>query len=750
VSRRPTRADDISGADWRASDAQIAALVEARHGDPFALLGPHSVPKGVVIRAFVPHAETVSVIERGGKPLAHLFRRHDAGFFEGLLPHGSAAGYRLKAGNASASWELDDPYAFGPVLGELDDHLLLEGTHRTLYNRLGAHPMRHQGIEGVHFAVWAPHASRVSVVGDFNAWDGRRHQMRKRVTSGLWEIFAPGVAAGTAYKYEITGPGGELLPLKADPMGMAAEMRPSTASKVAGPSAHVWSDHGWMALRSQRNQRRAPMTTYEVHLGSWRRSGDGGYLDYDRLAAELIPYAVWMGFTHLELMPVSEHPLDASWGYQPIGLFAPSSRFGDPDGFRRFVDAAHRAGLAVIIDWVPAHFPTDVHGLARFDGTALYEHADPRKGFHPDWNTAIYDFGRTEVANILAANALYWLDAFHIDALRVDAVASMLYLDYSRKDGEWLPNIHGGNQNLEAVAFLRHVNTLAYGQHPGTATIAEESTSWPGVSQPVHAGGLGFGFKWNMGWMNDTLRYMAKEPAHRRWHHDQMTFGLLYAFTENFVLPLSHDEVVHGKGSILGRMPGDDWQQFANLRAYYGFMWGHPGKKLLFMGQEFGQRGEWNHETSLDWHLCDAPAHRGVQLLVRDLNHLHRSVPALHRLDCEAEGFQWIVGDDAEQSVFVWLRLSDDGSPPVVVVCNFTPVRREGYRIGLPHAGLWREILNTDAGSYGGSGAGNGGQVWAQAEAAHGQPASACLTIPPLATLYLQFEPSTAQDGRLG
>jgi 1,4-alpha-glucan branching enzyme len=750
VSRRPRRADDISGADWRASDAQIAALVEARHGDPFALLGPHAVAKGVVIRAFVPHAETVSVIESGGKPLAHLLRRHDAGLFEGLLPHGTAAGYRLKAGNASASWELDDPFAFGPVLGELDDYLLVEGTHRTLYNRLGAHLMVHQGAEGVHFAVWAPHATRVSVVGDFNAWDGRRHQMRKRVTSGLWEIFAPGVTAGTAYKYEIVGPGGELLPLKADPMGMAAEMRPSTASRVAALTAHVWGDEGWMAERGHRDQRRTPMTIYEVHLGSWRRNGDGGYLDYDRLAAELIPYAVWMGFTHLELMPVSEHPLDASWGYQPIGLFAPSSRFGDPDGFRRFVDAAHRAGLGVIIDWVPAHFPTDVHGLARFDGTALYEHADPRKGFHPDWNTAIYDFGRAEVANILAANALYWLDAFHIDALRVDAVASMLYLDYSRKDGAWLPNIHGGNQNLEAVAFLQRVNTLAYGQHPGTATIAEESTSWPGVSQPVHAGGLGFGFKWNMGWMNDTLRYMAMEPIHRRWHHDQMTFGLLYAFTENFVLPLSHDEVVHGKGSILGRMPGDDWQQFANLRAYYGFMWGHPGKKLLFMGQEFGQRSEWNHETGLDWHLCDAPAHRGVQLLVRDLNHLHRSVPALHRLDCEAEGFRWIVGDDAEQSVFVWLRQADDGSAPVVVVCNFTPVSRSGYRIGLPHAGLWREILNTDAGVYGGTGTGNGGQVWAQGEPAHGLPASVSLTIPPLATLYLQFEPSAASDGRLG
>jgi 1,4-alpha-glucan branching enzyme len=506
-------------------------------------------------------------------------------------------------------------------------------------------------------------------------------------------------------------------------------------------SAHVWGDGGWMRGRAGRDQRRSPMSTYEVHPGSWKRRADGGFLSFDELAADLIPYAAWMGFTHLELMPVSEHPLDASWGYQPIGLFAPSSRFGDPDGFRRFVDAAHQAGLGVIIDWVPAHFPTDVHGLANFDGEALYEHADPRRGFHPDWNTAIYDFGRAEVANVLAANALYWLDAFHVDSLRVDAVASMLYLDYSRKAGEWLPNAAGGNQNLEAVAFLRRVNTLVYGQFPGASTIAEESTAWPGVSQPVHAGGLGFGFKWNMGWMNDTLVYMGKEPAHRRWHHDKMTFGLAYAFSENFVLPLSHDEVVHGKGTILSRMPGDDGQMFANLRAYYAFMWGHPGKKLLFMGQEFAQRAEWNHDISLDWHLADAPAHAGVRLLVRDLNRLHRDVPALHRLDCEAAGFRWIVGNDADQSVFAWLRLSDDGAPPVAIVCNFTPVSRPGYRIGLSHAGVWREILNTDAGDYGGSGLGNGGWVKAEAEPSHGFPASAELILPPLATLYLQHVP---------
>jgi len=741
MARRPETKGQAPSTDWRVADADIAAIVEARHADPFALMGPHAVSGGLAIRAFVPHAEFLSVVAREGGPAVPLEGRHDAGFFEGLVRGAMPFAYRLAAKNASAAWSLDDPYAFGPVLGEVDDYLLVEGTHRQLYERLGAHPMIHEGVEGVHFAVWAPCARRVSVVGDFNAWDGRRHQMRKRVTSGLWEIFAPGVEAGALYKFEIVGAQGDLLPLKADPFGFAAEIRPSTASRVAGRSRHAWSDGAWMAARAERDQRRSPMSIFEVHLGSWKRRSDGGFLSFDELAADLIPYAAWMGFTHLELMPISEHPLDASWGYQPIGLFAPSSRFGDPDGFRRFVDAAHRAGLGVILDWVPAHFPTDVHGLAHFDGGALYEHADPRRGFHPDWNTAIYDFGRAEVANVLSANALFWLDAFHVDSLRVDAVASMLYLDYSRKPGEWLPNAAGGNENLEAAAFLRRVNTLVYGRFPGASTIAEESTAWPGVSQPVHAGGLGFGFKWNMGWMNDTLLYMGKDPAHRRWHHDKMTFGLVYAFSENFVLPLSHDEVVHGKGTILGRMPGDDWQQFANLRAYYAFMWGHPGKKLLFMGQEFAQRAEWNHDVGLDWGLTEAPAHAGVRRLVRDLNRLHSEIPALHRLDCESAGFRWIVGDDADQSVFAWLRLSDDGAPPVAVICNFTPVPRFGYRVGLPHAGGWREILNTDAGDYGGSGLGNRGWIEAEPIASHGCPASAGIVLPPLATLYLQHAP---------
>ena len=753
---------DISRADksqcgWRASEHDVQSIISARHGDPFSVLGLHPTSAGLVVRTFVPHAETVRVENSAGEAIATLERRNDAGFFEGLLPgKPSKTGakvkksttlqaphpYRLKATNTDGAWSIDDPYQFGPVLNPTDDYLLVEGTHRTLFDRLGAHPIRHQDVEGTHFCVWAPRAKRVSVVGDFNSWDGRCHQMRKRVDSGLWEIFAPGVGEGTAYKYEIVASNGELQPLKADPFGFGSEFRPSTASVVTRTDHFVWTDSTYMAARKNVDQRRAPMSTYEVHLSSWRRGVDGAFLSYDELAEQLIPYAVEMGFTHLELMPVSEHPLDDSWGYQPIGLFAPTRRFGDPAGFARFVDRAHGAGLAVILDWVPAHFPTDVHGLAQFDGEPLYEHGDPRRGFHPDWNTAIYDFGRREVANILAANALYWMERFHIDGLRVDAVASMLYLDYSRKAGEWLPNANGGNENFEAVAFLKQVNRLVYGTHEGAVMIAEESTAWPGVSQPVHAGGLGFGFKWNMGWMHDTLVYMGQEPVHRRWHHDKMTFGLLYAFSENFVLPLSHDEVVHGKGSLLEKMPGDDWQKFANLRAYFGFMWGHPGKKLLFMGQEFGQRQEWNFNQSLDWHLIDHAPHREMQTWVRDLNNAYRSLPALYARDCEPDGFRWVVADDASQSVLAWLRFGGESDRPVLVVSNFTPVPRHGYRIGLPHAGRWREVLNSDATLYGGSNLGNQGSVIAALEPAHGLPASAVFTLPPLATLYFEFDPN--------
>ena len=730
----------MAQATFRASDEDVAAIVGARHADAFAVLGLHDAPSGPVVRAFVPEAETLRVVPADGTAAIALACRHPAGFFEGVVP--ALAGrrrYRLEAANAGGTWELEDPYAFGPVLGPTDDYLLVEGTHRELYGRLGAHPMVHEGIDGVHFAVWAPHARRVSAVGDFNAWDGRRHQMRKRVDSGLWEIFAPGVGEGAVYKYEIAGPDGTVLPLKADPFGFAGELRPSTASVVARTDGFAFA----AAAPSGGDPRRAPMAIYEVHLGSWRRAADNRFLTYDELADTLVPYAAGMGFTHLELLPVSEHPLDDSWGYQPIGLFAPTRRFGDPAGFARFVDRAHAAGLGVLLDWVPAHFPTDMHGLSRFDGTALYEHADPRRGFHPDWNTAIYDFGRREVVNVLAANALYWLERFRVDGLRVDAVASMLYLDYSRKPGEWLPNEQGGNENTQAVAFLRHVNGLVLGQHPGTLMIAEESTAWPGVSLPPEAGGLGFNFKWNMGWMNDTLAYMALDPVHRQWHHDRLTFGLLYAFSENFVLPISHDEVVHGKGSVIGRMAGDDWQKFASARAYFAFMWAHPGKKLLFMGQEFGQRREWAFRQSLDWHLLDeGPLHGGLQALVRDLNHAYRTRPALHARDCEPEGFRWIVVDDAAQSVVAWLRLGGEGDRPVAIVCNFTPVPRHGYRIGLPAAGRWREVLNTDATAYGGSGLGNLGEIVATDEPSHGYPASATLTLPPLAALYLEYDPA--------
>ena len=718
----------------------IDAIVEGRHGDPFAVLGPHEVDGGIVVRAFVPGADVVDAVARDGGLLAHLARRHAAGFFEGTIPRRTA--YRLRAANRESAWTVDDAYSYGPVLGSIDDWLVGEGTHAKLYDRLGAHPIDHEGAAGVHFAVWAPHARRVSVVGDFNAWDGRRHVMRKRVDTGVWEIFVPNLREGTIYKYEIIGVDDALLPLKADPVGFRAELRPSSASIVCDTTRFSWTDGAWMAARGRLAPRRAPMSIYEVHLGSWRRGEGNRWLTYDELGDTLVPYAVDLGFTHLELMPVNEHPLDASWGYQPIGLFAPTSRFGDPAGFARFVDRCHRSGLGVILDWVPAHFPVDTHGLAQFDGTALYEHADPRLGFHPDWSTAVFDFGRKEVVNYLIANALYWLDRYHVDGLRVDAVASMLYLDYSRKAGEWLPNRHGGNENLEAIAFLRRLNESVYGRHPGAVTIAEESTAWPAVSCPTHDGGLGFGFKWNMGWMHDTLAYVHQQPVHRRWHHDRMTFGLMYAFTENFVLPLSHDEVVHGKGSLLARMPGDEWQRFASLRAYYAFMWAYPGKKLLFMGQEFAQGPEWNFETGLEWPLLDAGRHRGMQALVRDCNRHYRAQRALHERDCESDGFRWIVVDDRESSVFAWLRSGGDGAPPVVAIANFTPVPREGYRVGLPLPGRWREILNSDAAAYGGSDRGNAGGVDSHHGESHGYPCFANVSLPPLGTLWL------VHDGR--
>ncbi|MGZ3217882.1 1,4-alpha-glucan branching protein GlgB [Paracoccus sp. T5] len=630
-----------------------------------------------------------------------------------------------------------DDHRFGPVLGEVDLHLLGEGTHRRLWQALGAHVMTHEGAAGVHFAVWAPNARQVSVVGDFNAWDGRRHPMRRVGGSGLWEIFLPGLGEGCLYKYEILDAQGGVLQ-KADPVGFGSQHPPEKASVVRDIAGYGWKDADWMASRAAVQDRRAPISIYEVHLGSWRRKWTeaGRPLSYREMAEELVGYASDMGFTHLELLPVSEFPFDGSWGYQPVGLFAPTIRFGPPHEFRDLVEAAHQAGLGVLLDWVPGHFPSDAHGLARFDGTALYEHEDPREGFHQDWNTLIYNYGRTEVQNFLISNALYWLEEYHVDGMRVDAVASMLYRDYSRRDGEWVPNRDGGRENYEAIDFLRNMNIATHGEQPGIMTVAEESTSFPKVSAPVDAGGLGFGFKWNMGWMNDTLRYMAHDPVHRRHHHDLMTFGLMYAFSENFILPISHDEVVHGKGSMLRKMPGDEWQQFANLRAFYGFMWGHPGKKLLFMGCEFAQPEEWNHNGDLNWQAAELPMHKGVQALVRDLNRLYRRTPALHVKDAEADGFQWIATDPA-QSTYAWIRRGEAGDPPVVVLCNFTPVPRPEFRVGVPQPGPWREALNTDATIYGGSGMGNLGGVHADGAGQDGQPASITVTLPPLSVVIL-------------
>ncbi|NOZ33365.1 MAG: 1,4-alpha-glucan branching protein GlgB [Alphaproteobacteria bacterium] len=726
---------------WQAAPKEIAGIVAGGHADPFSVLGLHQKGDFWVARAYVAGATQIEVLSLDGAPLGTLKARGTDGFFEGKIGVSGRAPIQFEVHTPDASWTMIDPFSFGPVLGPLDDYYIGEGSHLKLYERFGAHPMEFEGVPGTHFALWAPNATRVSVVGDFNGWDGRVHPMRKRAPAGVWEIFLPGVGPGAVYKFELIGPLGEKLPLKADPFARQAELRPKTGSVVADPAPFVWSDGDYMQARAQRDPRRSPMSTYEVHLGSWRRHPDGGALSYDELGEQLVPYVRDMGFTHIELLPITEHPYDPSWGYQPIGMFAPTARFGDPAGFARFVDTAHGQGIGVILDWVPAHFPTDEHGLAWFDGTALYEHADPKRGFHPDWNTAIYNFGRREVAAYLINNALYWLDRFHLDGLRVDAVASMLYLDYSRQPGEWDANERGGNENLEAVSFIKRVNSETYAAHKGSFTIAEESTAWPGVSHPVSSGGLGFGFKWNLGFMHDTLSYMGREPIHRRYHHNDLTFGLLYAFSENFVLPLSHDEVVHGKGSLLSKMSGDDWGQFANLRAYYGFMWGYPGKKLLFMGQEFAQRAEWNDNGALDWELLDAPAHEGVRRLVADLNGAYGSIPALYGRDCEPEGFEWLIANDHENSVFAFLRRAGEAAP-VVVIANFTPTVRTGYVVPVPLAGCWRERINTDAQIYGGTNCGNLGMgtIVAKKGNYEGRPAAITLTLPPLATLILEFE----------
>ena len=717
---------------------QIQAIVEARHGDPFAFLGMHAAAGGVFVRAFLPDADTMEVIDAAtGEVVAEGEQLHPAGFFAASVLDRERFPYRLRVTAGGASREFDDIYRFGPVLGELDVYLLAEGNHLGAYQKLGAHAITHEGVEGISFAVWAPNALRVSVVGDFNAWDGRRHPMRKHPGSGIWEIFVPGLLPGRCYKYEILGSGGALLPLKADPYAEQAERPPRTASVVAAPPRHAWQDAGWMAERWRRNDREAPISIYEVHLGSWRRNlAEGGrYLTYRELAEQLVPYVADMGFTHIEVLPVTEFPFDGSWGYQPIALFAPTSRYGAPDDFRAFVDVCHAAGLGLWLDWVPGHFPTDAHGLGHFDGTALYEHADPRQGFQRDWNTLVFNFGRREVANYLLSSALYWVREFHIDGIRVDAVASMLYLDYSRREGEWIPNQYGGRENIEAISFLRRMNELIFGDGSGATTAAEESTAWPMVSRPAYVGGLGFGFKWNMGWMHDTLGYISRDPIHRKYHHNDLTFGLLYAYHENFILPLSHDEVVYGKGSLIGKMPGDRWQKFANLRAYLAFMWTHPGKKLLFMGGEFAQEREWNHDIGLDWHLLGDPMHAGVQSLVRDLNRLYRDTPALYMLDCEPEGFAWIDAANGAESVVSYLRRSRNPHELCVVVCNFTPIVRHDYRIGVPRPGRYLERVNTDADIYGGSGVGNLGAVEAEPAPMHGHGYSLRLHLPPLGVL---------------
>ena len=720
------------------ADEQIRAVVGAWTGDPFAILGMHGDGGDVVVRAFAPQASRADVVDAAtGDIVANLPRVHRDGFFAGPTGRRKSFAYRLRLTIGATATEIDDPYRFGPVLGDVDLYLFGEGTHQRLYEKLGAHPMTIDGIAGVLFAVWAPSARRVSVVGDYNDWDGRRNPMRRR-TGGVWELFVPGVPLGTRYKYEILGAYGNLLPLKADPFAFASERSPATASIVAVPGKSAWNDAAWLARREAADRRDAPIAIYEVHLGSWQRAEGNRYLTYDELAEKLVPYAASLGFTHIELMPIAEHPFDGSWGYQPIGLFAPTSRFGSPDAFARFVEAAHDAGLGVLVDWVPGHFPTDAHGLAYFDGTAVFEHVDPRQGFQPDWNTLVFNFGRNEVANVLLANALFWLDAYHIDGLRVDAVASMLYLDYSRKSGEWIPNRYGGRENLEAIALLQRVNTTAYADFAGIMTVAEESTAWPGVSRPVDAGGLGFGYKWNMGWMHDTLAYMHEDPINRRYQQDQLTFSFMYAYSENFVLPLSHDEVVHLKGSLLAKMPGDRWQQFANLRAFFGYMYGHPGKKLLFMGGEFAQDREWNHDRSLDWHLLDEPQHHGMQTLVRDCNMLYRSTPALHQRDAEPEGLDFITSH-RDDGVVAFARRGRDDDALAVVATNFTPVTREAYRIGVPRPGTYVEALNTDAEVYGGSGVTNDPRP-TQPIAAHGRPQSIAFRLPPLATIVFRFE----------
>ncbi|MFT6194327.1 MAG: 1,4-alpha-glucan branching enzyme [Cognaticolwellia sp.] len=731
----------------------VKAIVNLQHQDVFSVLGMHNHPtvSGLIVRTFLPEALSVEVIDsKNNKLVATLNSVDQAGLFEGKLGRRrNTFDYRLRVYYKNESVIVDDPYRYPSLLTPQDLYLFCEGTDEQTYQWMGSHEVTVDNVQGTHFVLWAPNASRVSVVGDFNFWDGRRHVMRKHLSSGVWEIFLPNVAASASYKYEIADQNFHIQPLKADPYTFSMQLAPETASKVIQNSDYQWQDQQWINDRDRSsNHYNGAVSIYEVHLGSWKRNQENNadhihapsYLTYRELAEQLVPYAVEMGFTHLQLMPVSEYPFDGSWGYQPIGLFAPTARFGSSDDFKFFVDCCHRAGIGLLLDWVPGHFPTDKYGTGQFDGTCLYEHEDVRKGFHPDWQTLIYNYGRAEVQSYLISNAIYWLDQFHIDGLRVDAVASMLYLDYSREAGEWLPNIHGGRENLEAIELLQQVNTRSYAKHPGVMMIAEESTAWPGVSKPVDAGGLGFGFKWNMGWMNDTLKFMARDPIHRQHHHSEMTFGLVYSFSENFVLPISHDEVVHGKGSLLNKMPGDDWQKFANLRAYYGFMWTHPGKKLLFMGCEFAQREEWNHDQSLDWHLLEHASHKGVQTLIKDLNHTYRNIPALYELDCDNSGFEWLDSQNNQQSILIYLRKGQAGTAPALVVVNLTPSSYENFSVGVPLSGFYRECLNTDSSNYGGSNIGNGGGVYSVNQPYAGQEHLLVMSVPPLATMIFEWQ----------
>jgi 1,4-alpha-glucan branching enzyme len=714
---------------------QTLRLVAGESRDPHSVLGRHPDGSGAVVRAWRPDADTVNVII-DGEVAAKLERIHPAGLFEGHVDDNDSD-YLLEVTYAGGdSYTIHDAYSFLPTLGDIDLHLVGEGNHHQLWEKLGAHIRSERGIDGVGFAVWAPNARSVRLVGDFNSWDGRLHPMRSLGSSGIWELFLPDVSEGAYYKFEVLTAQGHLI-LKTDPFAFQTEEPPGNAARVHR-SRFEFTDHEWIAKREAADAHSAPMSMYEVHLGSWRRAEDGSALSYREVAPLLADYCAEMGFTHVELLPIAEHPFGGSWGYQVSHYFSPTARFGSPDDFRFLVDTLHKAGVGVIVDWVPAHFPKDEWALARFDGTALYEHADPRKGEHPDWGTLVFNFGRNEVRNFLIANALYWIDEMHVDGLRVDAVASMLYLDYSRKEGEWEPNVFGGRENLEAISLLKELNTVIHGQHPGVLMLAEESTAWPGVSRPVHLGGLGFGFKWNMGWMHDTLSYFAKDPIYRRFHHNQLTFSMMYAWSENFMLPLSHDEVVHGKGSLFGKMPGDEWQKLANLRGLFAYMWAHPGKQLLFMGGEIAQRREWDHDSALEWSLENDPGHAGVQRLVADLNRLYLESPALWERDSSPEGFRWIDANDADNNVFSFYRTGLNPDEHVIFIANLAPVPRSGFRIGVPKKGRYEEILNTDSEIYGGSGVGNLGSVVATDTPWHGLDHSVEVTLPPLGVVWLR------------